>query len=275
MGMNKFKLKALVAAIALGATAQANAILIDGSTGDGELFLSVWDTVAKVGYVKDTGITMSAYAASVGGLNFNLNTDANWNTFKAASTTGNTVWNIGALDSTGGTAPGGQHYLATSTNTAAQIRQTQTNTQVVGMAGSNSYVSALNSLGGTSTIFSATNGSAYVTAADGFAFPGTAGGYWDNNFGTKAQGWTTTAGLDIAMNLYQLTPSTSLGINKATVTQCGYADISGVFQACSFTLTSAGTTTFTGVPAVPVPAALWLLGSALVGLVGVARRKVA
>jgi len=38
-------------------------------------------------------------------------------------------------------------------------------------------------------------------------------------------------------------------------------------------LSSDGTLTYGDVSAVPVPAAVWLFGSGLVGLVGIARRK--
>ncbi len=275
MGMNKFKLKAVVAAIALGAAAQANANLLDGASGNGELFLSVWDSVAKVGYVKDTGILMSAYSTSVGAFNFNLNTDANWTAFLAASTATNTVWNIGALDSTGGANANGMHYLATSTNTLAQVK-TQNNSGTTAMAGTNNYVSALNGLAGMSAV---ANGSVFVTPGDGNSYPGVDGGYWNNNFGTKAQGWTTTAALGEVMSMYLLTPSSTNGVAKANVTQCGYADVNAIFHACSFTLAANGTMTGAAtsgeVLATPIPAALWLLGSAMVGLVGVARRKVA
>ncbi len=43
----------------------------------------------------------------------------------------------------------------------------------------------------------------------------------------------------------------------------------------NWTLASNGTLSYSAevVPAVPVPAAVWLLGSAMIGLVGVARRK--
>jgi hypothetical protein len=45
------------------------------------------------------------------------------------------------------------------------------------------------------------------------------------------------------------------------------------FSQAGLTLTSLGTITSTPTPPVPLPAAVWLLGSGLLGLTGVARRK--
>ena len=269
MGMNKFKLKAVVAAIALGAAAQANAALIDGNTGDGELFLSAWDPVKQVAYTLDTGMTISQFKAvgNTAGANisFNFAADANWTTFRTNSTSANTVWNIGALDST---ATGGVNYLATSTNPKTSFAN-QTSSGVAGMANTNNYISALNALPGMQAT---ANGSVYTVAADGLAYADNT--YWGATYGSKASGWTTTTGIDSSMGFFNLSPNTG-SLSKATTTQFGYADASNTLQAGQWLLSSSGSLTYTTPSAVPVPAALWLLGSAMVGLVGVARRKVA
>jgi hypothetical protein len=71
-----------------------------------------------------------------------------------------------------------------------------------------------------------------------------------------------------AENLYSVTAGTPAGITtKVSYTLEGTASLS----AAGLTLASAGTNP--PPPPIPLPAAVWLLGSGLLGLTGVARRK--
>ena len=273
MGMNN-KLKAVVALAILGAASQAHAAIDPGSTGNGELFLSIFDTGTGTSYTKDLGVKMDSFIA-VGNtagtsLNFNYASDANYATFLAAAGgAGNTniQWVVLAADSTG-SGLDGQRYLSTSANTLAQVK-TQGNGNVsAGFANVNNFFSAVNSQG------------THATQADGSSFdslgtdPGAyAGGNPGPAWGGKAQGWSaaTSGGLNSSMNFFYITPSNTSPASKVSAYEFGDAASSSMG---TWAITSVGTLAY-NVSAVPVPAALWLLGSALVGLVGVARRKVA
>ena len=67
-----------------------------------------------------------------------------------------------------------------------------------------------------------------------------------------------------AANLYVLTTSSTTGTDSARAFQSSF----GLSLLADGTLKSVG-----GVSEVPVPAAIWLLGSGLVGMAGVGRRR--
>ena len=274
MGMNN-KLKAIVALAVLGAASQAHAAIQPGSTGNGDLFLTVWDSVAQVSYTKDLGASLNAFIATgntVQTTSFNFASDANWTSFLSqvggVSNPG-LQWNVGALDTTGGIGAGAQRFLSTSGNTLAQVKAQGNGNVQTGFSTVNNFFTAVNSTGTHATL---TDGSSVNAAADLVdAYSGT---WYGNNWNNKAQGWTSAGSLDTSLNFFYISPSSNAPASKATVTQFGDA-VTG--NMGTWTVTSAGVATYSvaAVSAVPVPAALWLLGSAMVGLVGVARRKVA
>lgn len=281
------KLKALVAVTAMAIAAQANAAIDSSTTGNGELFLTVWDNAAKISYTRDLGTNLNDFLvapASAAGLKIDgslvttgstyaqYKTDANWTTFigaLGASGTSNLQWNIGAMDSTGITVGGGSRYLSTSNNTLAQVKG-QSNSALNTFNISNNLVTGVNAFGTHQTSGLTGDGSAVNVGTDGSAYAET---WYGNNWFNKAQGWTSSAAIGQDLNFFFLTTSSSAGLAKASVTQYGYTDANGVFKNATFTLAANGNLIYAVPPSVPVPAAVWLLGSALVGLVGVARRK--
>ena len=270
------KLKAVVALAILGAASQAHATIQPGTTGDGELFLSVWDDATKVSYTKDLGVTMSAFigagnnVAAVGTpMTINFSSDANFTAFMTAAGGGASAsWGIFASDSTGAIAKDGQRYLSTSGNTLAQVKlQTNANVQS-GFANINNFLTSVNNTGTHAT--QADGSSFNVQATDPLSYAGSNPG---SNWGGKAQTFTdSTVGLDSSMGFFYITPGSTLPTGKVSAYQFGNAVGAG-----TWTMSSTGSLAYSvpAVSAVPVPAALWLLGSAMVGLVGVARRKVA
>lgn len=75
----------LVAALVAAAAVPAMASIKLGNTGDGELFLVVWDEGDKVSYVKDLGVTLNAFNGSAG-LSYALS-DANFAGFLGVANT--------------------------------------------------------------------------------------------------------------------------------------------------------------------------------------------
>lgn len=263
------KIKLLVAATMFAIAGQASAMIADGTSGNGELFFSVDDTVNKVSYIRDLGVDMNTFIAhgSMNGYSLNYAADAMLQSYlnTANASGGNLIWNVAAMDSTG-VGPG-VRYLST-TNASLTTIKTQSNSNLGQFIGANNYVQAMNTLGSstpgysTNTNFSQADGSGIASATDGYAF-------FEKGMGTK---WNTkavfdsTAAIGHSLNFFFLTPSSTAGLAKASVTQFG-----NVNGNAKWTLNAAGNLSYAA--PVPVPAALWLLGSGLVGMVGVARRK--
>lgn len=256
----KLKLKLVFAAMTFVATAPAFAAIADGSQGmNGELFMSVWDPVAQTSYVNDLGVTMSNFLTNANTAGYSLSyagSNLLTSNFNLAGNT-NLVYNVAALDSVATTAPFiGQTYLST-TNASATTVASMSNQKVGALSAVNNYVNAIN---GTDQNFATNNEGLYTSSAGGLA-------YFGSGFGTN---WSTnstfdsTAAVGTALNMWKLTPSSNSGLSKATTTKL----------AGQWLLNKAGALTYTAPPAaVPLPAAVWLLGSGLIGMVGVARRK--
>jgi len=256
----KLKLKLVFAAMAFVATAPAFAAIADGSQGmNGELFMSVWDPVAQTSYVNDLGVTMSNFLAKANTTGYSLSyagSNMLTSNFNLAGNT-NLVYNVAALDSVPTTAPYvGQTYLST-TNASATIVASMTNSKVNALQNVNGYLTTIN---GSDLNFATNKEGVYTAAASGAA-------YFGSGFQTNWKSYSTfnsTAAVGTAQNMWELTPSSNAGLSKATTTKL----------AGQWLLNKAGALTYTAPPAaVPLPAAVWLLGSGLIGMVGVARRK--
>ncbi|MBU4499734.1 MAG: hypothetical protein KKG40_05945, partial [Gammaproteobacteria bacterium] len=76
----KLKLIALAAMLAAGS---AQAAIVDGSTGNGELFMTVLDSVGQKSYTLDLNITMNDFLAgvAVSGTSYSYTADANMSSF--------------------------------------------------------------------------------------------------------------------------------------------------------------------------------------------------
>lgn len=93
--------------------------------------------------------------------------------------------------------------------------------------------------------------------------------YAVNNLGTTAMGAAKTSGVagGAALDFYQVV---STGSSLGTQTLNQFASAAG---AATWTLSAAGDLVYSVPSTVPLPAAVWLLGSGLLGLLGVGRRK--
>lgn len=294
------KMKAIAAAVALAATGGAQAATQTLQSGNSELIFAVWDPVAQVSFMADlapvasaptmgsfalndflpagatpggapsTGFPTGPYTAAPGTVEasninwqWNMAADSDWATFVANSNQANWQWQVVGGDSTGTNAQKDQVRFVMTTQADLATVDSTSLSNMTSMKNANSTWAALDATG----------------EADPYVFDtaGASGSYVGNNLGNQYQGapFLTTAAVDQSMSFFYLTGNCAGSVcaspDKTTATQYG--------NGATFSFTSNGTLSYTTnsvvPPPVPVPPALWLLGSALVGLVGVARRKVA
>ncbi len=262
------KTKLLIGAVALSVAGTANAA-IKPMTNGSDMFISMFrDTAAPATVVLDTGIRFVDLVANplafdgytLGNGSGNVNVGSAISDFLATGTTGEFVFNAAA----GNLATLGIAVTASTLDSYAQGSPgLNTAIQTVG-----AHINTLNSTYGVGTTNNDSN--VYNDADDGLGIEGGDPGehnasQWGDQVGSTFTGSTNTEGtINNALNtyyfhldqvgntVYELLGTWTIFSNNG----------SAVFNAASQP------------PAVPVPAAVWLLGSALVGMVGVARRRV-
>jgi PEP-CTERM motif len=97
-----------------GAQSGANALW----SGNGELFVSVFDATAKISYTRDLGVTVNDFFVwgqqDGGNQRFWTLDDANWNGFLAQVNPAALRWSVLGFDTTGGTISGGVRLFTTA-----------------------------------------------------------------------------------------------------------------------------------------------------------------
>jgi len=280
------KVKALAIALALAATGgTAEAAIANGSTlgSPSNLILSLVDNTTNISYFKDLGINYATLVnAAPGSINLNINLAADPAFGSALFSSGDSLtYNLTAvysLDSTDNINQGKTGFaaavfndpstppsawgLVTSVNTGLGSASSLLNTdgQVLGAAtgtdvGAGFATGYLGSVGGllgeASSVNAAPSGTPPVSVFSTLYGPGTqaSGGTAALVFGNGTVGG----------ELWYLTNPTLGTVGE--LTQLGTVNLSG-----------AGLLTITAAAPVPVPAAVWLFGSALAGLIGFGRR---
>jgi hypothetical protein len=250
--------------LALGSlAAQASIVVPSSSTpGDLVLFAEIFNGSTLVAtYAGDTGVSVTSVTGGTlaSGTKFS---DANLVSFLSQATAGTTVdWMVGGA---GGLSGGSPSYGVTSTG--GTFNATITSQNGSNLSGWSSTLSSqLNTINGL------INGPATSlldkdNSSFGIGFNPFQTSYDLSNWGGYA-GQVATKGLTVSgpgSAIYALTASSSQVGSQASVS-----------QPYDVSFTQANGLTFTSAAAVPVPAAVWLLGSGLLGLAGVARRKTA
>ncbi len=258
------KLKTLVAAIAMVAagTSQA-AIVTDGfnggqgltlGSGIGELFLSIVDPTSNQSLVLDLNLTVNDFRNNNASLinSFSV-TDGTLQSFIGSSANQSLMrWNLGGI-SNAGLGPN-LGVVTTHGNAGATIDANER------IFNGNALTVAFNNMEAYVNL----NPTTMVVGS------GSAGGH----LGTY---WGGTYGGALFFN------NQHTGFTGGELMSFNFADETNTLDGSTFIQTFAngqwvidptlGKVSYAQVSAVPVPAAVWLLGSGLVGLVGISRRK--
>jgi hypothetical protein len=264
--MNTIAKVSVASALALGyVSAHASGINVPGTTAasDVMLFAEVVSGTTVLGsYAGDTQVTVgNALPTSTNGL-ISASSDANLATLISLGlSAGNTIeWGVmGGQWASVGNVTAGDTYLTTLAIPAGLALTTGVNAS----AWSNGLQATLQSVAanaatGANSVFASTVVKGGVwDATDAVTATSNASNWYDNGSSNVVVGLGSST-------LYDVTSGTS--ITKNTVT----ADGTLTLTANGLTYTAQGS----GSP-VPLPAAIWLLGSGLLGLAGVGRRKAA
>jgi hypothetical protein len=254
----KFKLKALAAALALAAVAgQASAALDNGATGNGELFLNVWNTSKS--YTLDLNITMDDFLAEVGTGGHNTwAADANMTSFLSGASGMN--WDVLAGGNDGGSTG---TFRIIATNTAPLLDNTAKGDGVTrsGEGKIAAFANAFNTAAAGADSFITT-----ATAANTYFGKTTTGGIGGDNllnniaFHSGTAMGSGTSSLSVAF----------LEAQSSGTTLTPYAQLG---NSATFSLTQTGNLSFDAVAAVPEPETYGMLAAGLLMLGAVARRR--
>lgn len=272
----------IAALLGLAVAAPAQAKIDNGLTspGNGELFLSIWDTNGTAdladdrSYTRDLGINVNSFASALATPveaapqpSYAFSADAlltSW--MAAANNLSNLRWNVAGFDGFG-------NNRAALTVSASFVGSNQTYTQFRNWdQGSAAYLAAVNPLGDNTDV--AIHASSTATSADGNAFAG--GVAWGNNVGGRAD-FANDGGIGDSLAFWMFYETVSSGSTTTKVKQMQMGENTPSLDR-AWTLAANGELTYAAAPVAAVPEAdtyaFMALGMGLVGLLA-RRRKAA
>lgn len=280
-----FKMKTLAAVIALAAAGSANAAYQLPNTGNGSLMLTAWDVTTQESYIRDLGYNYADFTTAMvtpeAGLVINFALDPLFSSLFGDNSASNVYWNVTAADSTASSGSiTGTALMGTGAFGTLATAYSVTNT---GIANTSNYMNTFfgyaltqpndpgvdgNAAVGNEAGNCSTSSSCYSVDSGDLQFTGDAN--WGANWGSNLTSWINAGTLGSTLGFYSMTPNGTFSINQAT--KVAYGNVNGL---ASWLLAADGSLVYSvpgAVSTVPVPAAAWLFGSGLLGLVGVARR---
>jgi hypothetical protein len=231
----------------------------------GELFLTVYNPATTVTYTRDLGLDLDGFGSNAFSTNFNtvsVNLAADAAFASAFPSTAGLVYSVIGVNFYDNPASpnAGYNVFTTSNASQAAVLGLDTLGQIPLIhANVTQYVDATNSAAGNSN-FTLDS----VAQINGTASNGSFGGgiFTNGTLSGGLNGLSTAAAIGTPLSFYLLSVNLETGEN-----------VNSKF-ASSFLLDANGRLTYNAEPpVVPLPPAVWLLGSALAGLVGVARRR--
>ena len=244
------KLKLIAAASCLALSSIANAAINPGSdyAQSGELILSVWDDSTTTSYTLDLGVVTREFDGNATYV-YDLSVDQNWIEFSGGAES--MTWDVAGSD---------RDSAVPSTNgvlTTAKIGG-EASVTAVGYNMFNTmqtkveqYIQLLDGI-----VYDYTANESYFISGGGYAGSTGTWGAFAGNFNF------TTATYGDSLEFWTLTTT-----GNSRRKQGEYQQHAGLWTLADNKLI------YTAAAPVPVPAAVWLFGSALAGLVGVSRRK--
>ncbi len=248
------KLKLIAAASCLALSSIANAAINPGSDMDqgGELIFSVWDSASSTSYTLDLGIDMREFDQNAT-YAYDLSTDANWMEFTTGAES--MTWDVAGSDRASGMP---------SVNGIMMTARIGEDTSVMGLqhSGYNTLQSNIEQyiikLDGLENDVSLDN--SYFRNGGDYAGSTSVWGSFAGNLSVA-----TTAGQGDSMEFWSLTTGVIEGRRPSPTAE--HTKLAGTWTLSGDSLI------YTAAAPVPVPAAVWLFGSALAGLVGISRRR--
>jgi hypothetical protein len=265
----KFNLKMIAAAAALVAASSSHAALTNASLGNSSFAMLAYNTVTSSYYVRDLGYLLNSFLPSSittasgdgavtgtmtpeAGANIVWATDDRFSTWISGMTLSDVKWTVAAGD--------------------AQATSGITNLSRALVAMSSAPAPAVTNLGVRNGVASAAGVSGLATQNSGMGGSATGSTVLASFLSNNSFGASTLTGLGNAASLYYYATTAGTGSNTgaANFTQFGNS-----LNFATLTLGTSGNLTYDLQPAsvVPVPAAAWLMGSGLLGLIGAARRR--
>ncbi len=273
----KLNLKLIAAAAAMVAASAAHADLANNSTGNSSLALVAFNQDTGSYYVRDLGYTLNSFlpssvttSANDGGgsaVTGNKTPEAgltitwaagSFSSWLAGQTSGTIAWTVAAGDNLVAGSTAGNLNLSRALVAVTAAPSGITNTVVRNAVSTSTGVSGLATQNNDGTSWYDKTGSTVINTF-----------LVNNNFGVG-----TLNSLNTAASLLYYTTTAATGSSTIAANAFSFANS---LNTATLTLASSGVLTYdlqpAAVSAVPVPAAAWLMGSGLVALGGMVRRR--